>query len=169
MGRDSQEPPGVEGIEPPDVLVGEFNRGMGASGSPQSDLLSSFFAPNSESTVVMSSHDESGVACMVGMTPSRPELLLPRPERFLRSRCRRFWNHTWIWRVETLSSAPSCLRVSTFGNWSSVNTFSSTASVTASMCHRVLPFPVVSPMHDTGFMGSVDIFSASFCEARSGL
>eukprot|EP00964_Phaeocystis_antarctica_P128574 scaffold92357_cov37-Phaeocystis_antarctica.AAC.2 len=33
-GRDSEEPPGVEGPEAPEVvLVGEFMRGMGASGS----------------------------------------------------------------------------------------------------------------------------------------
>jgi len=116
-GRDSEEPPGVEGIEPPEVvLVGEFMRGMGASGSAQSDWSSFLPTLNSKRTVVMSSHDETGVAWLECMMPSRPELLMPRPERFLRSRCRRFWNHTWIWRVDTPSSAPSCLRVSTFGN-----------------------------------------------------
>eukprot|EP00964_Phaeocystis_antarctica_P128573 scaffold92357_cov37-Phaeocystis_antarctica.AAC.1 len=99
----------------------------------------------------MSSHDETGVTCLECMIPSRPELLIPRPERFLRSRCRRFWNHTWIWRVDTPSSAPSCLRVSTFGNWSSEKILSSTASVAASMCQRVLPF-AASPMHEAGFM-----------------
>ena len=60
----------------------------------------------------------------------------PAWERILRSRCRRFWNHTWICRGATFRSSPSRLRVSTFGNCSILKTCSSTESVGASMCHR---------------------------------
>ena len=50
------------------------------------------------------------------------ELLLEQPpdlapfSRRLRSRWRRFWNHTWICLGDTRRSIPSCLRASTFGN-----------------------------------------------------
>eukprot|EP00964_Phaeocystis_antarctica_P160725 scaffold132535_cov81-Phaeocystis_antarctica.AAC.1 len=67
----------------------------------------------------MSSHDETGVADLKGMKPSRPELLIPRPERYLRSRaaaCTRATTSTT--GSGAVSSCRDCLH-STWCNYAS--------------------------------------------------
>ena len=59
----------------------------------------------------------------------------------LTERWRLFWNHTCTWRGVTFRSPARVRRVSTLGNLSSWNTFSSSCSACGGMFHRVaFPF-----------------------------